>query len=545
MNRNIEQQIQDGEKGIPVSADFLPCSICEMMYGFTYTRKRHMKNMHGDENGKRLSTVTCPGCPDLFDSIFDSNIQLVRHFQKKLNDNGVDFTIIEKEFLTLDMFEVSRWKWMHSEARKENERHKKSKRFHKLCPSFLKMTERVKKNIEVVASFGHYGHDLNPALSKLPAEDECYIKDQTFSGLAAAKHLRACVRKADLQEVVRVVEIPPINLKGQLVRNRIYDRMCSTPSCVVCPNGKEGDCMTSGVVYLMSCRMCGQEYIGETGRPLCIRVKEHLDGLKKPNVSTPWGEHRVRCHHGAMFQVSVSILARESDISARRTLEALWIAAKNPQVNRKDECIAITQELAPFVELWLNSFTHVYLHLRVIGGARRHPPGRRKHKELLKGLNAFLGDNLIRKLVKEMNSHCERCGACAFQIKCSCSDGSEMRATPNEVVSWLLKNKQRSELDMIKVVVRNLLASLPKKDAGESLTKRSRLQGLGAPPKAKPIERQYKRRTTLNMERRAKKKCLDNDKFLYVKAEKILCTERTLLNVLLVRKTNASGLRRQ
>ncbi|VDP09570.1 unnamed protein product [Heligmosomoides polygyrus] len=92
-----------------------------------------------------------------------------------------------------------------------------------------------------------------------------------------------------------------------------------------------------------------------------------------------------------MFQVSVSILARESDISARRTLEALWIAAKNPQVNRKDECIAITQELAPFVELWLNSFTHVYLHLRVIGGARRHPPGSCLENAILYDEMAFGG----------------------------------------------------------------------------------------------------------------------------------------------------------
>ncbi|VDP51076.1 unnamed protein product [Heligmosomoides polygyrus] len=53
----------------------------------------------------------------------------------------------------------------------------------------------------------------------------------------------------------------------------------------------------------------------------------------------------------AIPQVSVSILARENDISARRTLEALWITARNPQVNRKEERLAIAQELAPFIEL--------------------------------------------------------------------------------------------------------------------------------------------------------------------------------------------------
>ena len=82
-----------------------------------------------------------------------------------------------------------------------------------------------------------------------------------------------------------------------------------------------------------------------------MRVKEHLEGLNKPNMSTPLGDNRVRCHAGLSYQVAVTILAREPDVSARRTLEALWIAAKTPQINRKDECIAVTQELAPFVDL--------------------------------------------------------------------------------------------------------------------------------------------------------------------------------------------------
>ena len=109
--------------------------------------------------------------------------------------------------------------------------------------------------------------------------------------------------------------------------------------------------MISGVVYLISCQLCREEYIGETGRPVCVRVKEHLEGLNKCKISTPLGDHRVRCHGGLSFQVAVTILAREPDVSARKTLEALWIAAKTPQINRKDECVSVTQDLAPFVDL--------------------------------------------------------------------------------------------------------------------------------------------------------------------------------------------------
>ncbi|VDL65011.1 unnamed protein product [Nippostrongylus brasiliensis] len=163
--------------------------------------------------------------------------------------------------------------------------------------------------------------------------------------------IRKCVLKADLQDVVRIVEIPPATLRKQLVRNRLYDRSCSTPSCVVCAHGKVGDCTTTGVVYLITCQSCKEEYVGETGRPLCVRVKEHLDGLRRGTLSTPLGEHKVRRHEGLPIEVAVSILAREPDVAARRTLEAFWIAARAPKINRKEECIAVTQELAPFADL--------------------------------------------------------------------------------------------------------------------------------------------------------------------------------------------------
>ena len=97
-----------------------------------------------------------------------------------------------------------------------------------------------------------------------------------FISDAMSKAVRASLRKADLEDHVRVVEIPPANLKTKLVRNRLYDRLCITPNCVICPFGKDGDCMVSGVVYLITCQACGDQYIGETGRPLCILSLIHI-----------------------------------------------------------------------------------------------------------------------------------------------------------------------------------------------------------------------------------------------------------------------------
>ena len=68
-------------------------------------------------------------------------------------------------------------------------------------------------------------------------------------------------------------------------------------------------------------------------------------------MHTPLGAHRVLFHAGASFGVSVSILALEPEIAARKTLEALWITAKKTLMNRMEECVAIARELAPFLDL--------------------------------------------------------------------------------------------------------------------------------------------------------------------------------------------------
>lgn len=68
------------------------------------------------------------------------------------------------------------------------------------------------------------------------------------------------------------------------------------------------------------------------------------------NVHTPLVEHRVQSHGCAMVEVAVTIVARERDATVSRTLEAFWRAI-NPKISQKDGCIALTQELAPFIDL--------------------------------------------------------------------------------------------------------------------------------------------------------------------------------------------------
>ena len=110
--------------------------------------------------------------------------------------------------------------------------------------------------------------------------------------------VKRCITQAQLDNDVVLVNLPQDNIKKQLVRNRLYDRACTSQNCIVCTNGRSGDCSKSGVVYQLECRTCRAIYIGETGRPLFVRVNEHLASKRRQGLVSPLGKHR-RENHGS------------------------------------------------------------------------------------------------------------------------------------------------------------------------------------------------------------------------------------------------------
>ena len=157
--------------------------------------------------------------------------------------------------------------------------------------------------------------------------------------------------RAGLADDVLLVNIPRDNIKRQLVRNRLYDRSCITANCVICPYGRPGDCAQKGVIYQLQCLTCSELYIGETGRVLSVRVKEHIAGKRRQALETPLGRHRSENHRGDEFDVKCTILAHEQEIGARKTLESFWIRHRNPAMNNRNECLLITSDFLPFIPL--------------------------------------------------------------------------------------------------------------------------------------------------------------------------------------------------
>ncbi|EYB98990.1 hypothetical protein Y032_0126g1342 [Ancylostoma ceylanicum] len=150
---------------------------------------------------------------------------------------------------------------------------------------------------------------------------------------------------------VVLVNIPNGNIKLQLVRNRLYNRACMSENCVICPFRKSEDCATMGVIYEIECLTCQATYIGETGRPLWVRINERLASKKRESLITPLGKHRKEDHDGADFNIRCTTLANESRTSARKALEAFWISERAARLNSRNEHLAVISDLMPFVSL--------------------------------------------------------------------------------------------------------------------------------------------------------------------------------------------------
>ncbi|XP_067660246.1 uncharacterized protein [Haliotis asinina] len=63
-----------------------------------------------------------------------------------------------------------------------------------------------------------------------------------------------------------------------------------------------------GVVYKINCD-CGEAYVGETSRPINIRIKEHLSSTTKSDRKSAISDHIIKCPNHSIIWDSVEILS--------------------------------------------------------------------------------------------------------------------------------------------------------------------------------------------------------------------------------------------
>ena len=158
---------------------------------------------------------------------------------------------------------------------------------------------------------------------------------QISSGLGT--NLQASERKRDAFWLLPLIAFRrPRNLKDLLVRAALQpmpreppgNHPCGAPRCKTCPTlvtsdkfsshttGKSfkvkirASCKSSNAIYLIMCRRCGQQYVGETGQPLHLRVNGHqFDIAHKRTDESPVSSH-FNCGPHTLADMCIMVIER-------------------------------------------------------------------------------------------------------------------------------------------------------------------------------------------------------------------------------------------
>ena len=93
------------------------------------------------------------------------------------------------------------------------------------------------------------------------------------------------------------------------------------------PIKKENQC---GLIYHIKCQDCGKDYIGETGRNLGTRFKEHTS---RKGTNSAIKEHLENTGHKCTLD-NTKIIDKEANWYRRKIKEAIHIQRHNPSLNR-------------------------------------------------------------------------------------------------------------------------------------------------------------------------------------------------------------------
>ena len=91
-----------------------------------------------------------------------------------------------------------------------------------------------------------------------------------------------------------------------------------------------------GVVYEHGCGVCGEVYIGETGRSLGERTEEHEKSIKKCDCTSALSQHQDKTGHVTKLPLidKMKIMEKEPREKHRKVLEAINIQLKGASLNQ-------------------------------------------------------------------------------------------------------------------------------------------------------------------------------------------------------------------
>ena len=153
------------------------------------------------------------------------------------------------------------------------------------------------------------------------------ILKENLPTLHQSKRMKKCIPSPPLVSYRK-----PRSIKDHLVRSRLDNPMpvcsfstCSNKRCKLCPKSQATStfistntgheykiltnvsCKSKNVVYLITCRVCKKQYIGETEDGLNMRINNHRSSITTKKMHLPVAQHFNLDHHSWEDMIVVPI----------------------------------------------------------------------------------------------------------------------------------------------------------------------------------------------------------------------------------------------
>ena len=201
------------------------------------------------------------------------------------------------------------------------------------------LLRKERKNKEQVTPLVVGFHPNLPNLTRILHDHQCVINTSPrLSGAIPKPPLVAYRRPPNLRNLlVRATY-------GQLKETYRGNSRCNQPRCKTCAHMKLGttfcskttgeefrvkataDCRTSNVIYLIECKKCSVQYVGETENALRVRLTGHRSDIKHHRTEKPVARHFNLSDH-SIDDLSIMVIEKihREDVEYRRRKESHWI----------------------------------------------------------------------------------------------------------------------------------------------------------------------------------------------------------------------------
>ena len=193
-----------------------------------------------------------------------------------------------------------------------------------------KATPTTDKNIPLIVTFDPHHHHISEGVNNAK-----FLLDNVKPPLTSTRLLVTFRRNNNLRDNLVHSQLKRTSKPRKFIK-------CCRPRCQTCPHVREtnvvenphtgkklritthADCTSYNVIYLIQCRKCGKQYVGQTSNTVHTRFQQHIRDIKTSNSQKTLPLHYTSPNHTGA-DAMLTVVDSASQINERLRLEEAWI----------------------------------------------------------------------------------------------------------------------------------------------------------------------------------------------------------------------------